>query len=399
MGIIIPLLLISFACLIIWRAGDGFMAASEYIGRNLSEGVRGATINAIASSMPEVFTSFFFLFVLMDGDGFSGGIGTTAGSAIFNGMVIPAVSVLAVIGAGMTKRVEVSRKVLLRDGIALILAEFIFLVLISGNSLDWYHGLILMMVYLVYLAYMLLSMKRNQRKAMLEDNGEKEEEEYESEYEPSGSFFKGLITFDLERIFIGYSKIGPARAWSLLIFSTVAIASVCYFLVLACEWIGEEEYTIAGLGTFEGLGIPVMFVALILASAASSFPDTMISIKDARKGQYDDAISNALGSNIFDVCFALGFPLFVFTLLYGPIAMDPEIVKLSTELRFLLLLLTIFALLIFVVGRYIGKAKATLMLGVYFLFVLYIVGRSADNPVANAVAEFLLSVTHFFGIY
>lgn len=396
MGIIIPLLLISFACLIIWRAGDGFMTASEYIGRNLSEGVRGATINAIASSMPEVFTSFFFLFVLMDGDGFSGGIGTTAGSAIFNSMVIPAVSVLAVIGAGMTRRVEVSRKVLIRDGVALILAEFIFLVLISGYSLDWYHGLILMLVYLVYLAYMLLSMKRNQRKAMLEATDEREE--YESEYEPSGSFFKGIITFDLERVFIGYAKIGPGRAWALLLFSTVAIASVCYFLVLACEWIGEEEYTIAGLGTFEGLGIPVMFVALILASAASSFPDTMISIKDARKGQYDDAISNALGSNIFDVCFALGFPLFVFTLMHGPIAMDPEIVKLSTELRFLLLLLTIFALLIFVVGRYIGKVKAALMLGIYFLFVLYIVGRSAENPIADAIAEFLLSVTQFFGI-
>ena len=132
MGIIIPLILIAIACLVIWRVGDGFMTASEYIGRNLSDGVRGASINAVASSMPEVFTSLFFLFVLSDATGFSGGIGTTAGSAIFNGMVIPAVSVLAVIGIGLTKRIEVSKKVLLRDGIALIITEAIFLVLISG---------------------------------------------------------------------------------------------------------------------------------------------------------------------------------------------------------------------------------------------------------------------------
>lgn len=400
MGIIIPLLLISFACLIIWRAGDGFMAASEYIGRNLSEGVRGATINAIASSMPEVFTSFFFLFVMMDGDGFSGGIGTTAGSAIFNSMVIPAVSVIAVVGAGMTQKVEVSRKVLLRDGIALIIAEFIFLILISGSRLDWYHGLVLMFVYMIYLVYMLLSMRRNQKKALLDrlDDFPPEEDEYESDYEPDGSFLRGLFTFDLERVFIGHSKLGPARAWGLLVFSTLAIAGVCYFLVVACEWIGEEEYTIAGLGTFKGLGIPVMFVALILASAASSFPDTMISIKDAKKGQYDDAISNALGSNIFDVCFALGLPLFVFTLLQGPIEMDPEIGKLSTELRFLLLILTVFALLIFVIGKYIGRAKALIMLGVYFLFVLYIVGRSAENPITDGISEFLLGVVNYFGI-
>ena len=26
------------------------------------------------------------------------------------------------------------------------------------------------------------------------------------------------------------------------------------------------------------------------------------------KGDYDDAIANAIGSNIFDICFALGFP-------------------------------------------------------------------------------------------
>ena len=110
MGLLIPLIIIALCCLVIWRAGDGFMVASEYVGRNLSEGVRGATINAIASSMPEVFTSCFFLFVLNDATGFSGGIGTTAGSAIFNSMVIPAVSIIAVISMGMVKRIEISRK-------------------------------------------------------------------------------------------------------------------------------------------------------------------------------------------------------------------------------------------------------------------------------------------------
>ena len=43
---------------------------------------------------------------------------------------------------------------------------------------------------------------------------------------------------------------------------------------------------------------------VIIAAAATSVPDTILSIKDARKGNYNDAISNALGSNIFDICFA-----------------------------------------------------------------------------------------------
>ena len=43
------------------NSSDGFDIASSYLGRNLSDGVKGATINAISSSMPELLTSIFFL--------------------------------------------------------------------------------------------------------------------------------------------------------------------------------------------------------------------------------------------------------------------------------------------------------------------------------------------------
>ncbi|MEO9475390.1 MAG: hypothetical protein ABJG41_07635 [Cyclobacteriaceae bacterium] len=398
MGIVIPLILISICCLVIWRAGDGFMTASEYIGRNLSDGVRGATINAIASSMPEVFTSFFFLFIMQDAEGFSGGIGTTAGSAIFNSMVIPAVVILAVVGAGIVKNIKVSKKVMYRDGISLLIAELIFIILISGASLDWYHGFLLMMVYVLYIVYMFWSMGKTEREHMLDEETHLTEEDFEDDERGQKPFLLGLITLDLERVFIGKNKITPPRAWSLLVSATVAIAMVCYLLVLACEWIGEDTYHVPFLGEFEGLGIPVMFVALILASAASSFPDTIISIKDAQNGKYDDAISNALGSNIFDICFALGFPLFIFTLMHGPIPMPQEMVDLSSELRFLLWLLTAAVLAIFVSGKTMGRGKGIFLLGFYLLFVLYVIGRGSGNEIAGAIADWLVSVVRFFSL-
>jgi cation:H+ antiporter len=397
MGLLIPLIIIALCCLVIWRAGDGFMVASEYVGRNLSEGVRGATINAIASSMPEVFTSFFFLFVLNDATGFSGGIGTTAGSAIFNSMVIPAVSIIAVISMGAVKKIEISRKVLFRDGIALIIAEFIFLILISGSSLDWYHGLLLMLVYVVYIVFMFVSMDKKTKAALMASAPHEVNNEAE-ESQGSSSLFLAIITLDLEQVFIGKDKINDTRAWFLLVTATMCIAGVCYWLVLACEWLGEKTYEVPYLGTFEGLDIPVMFVALILASAASSFPDTIISIKDAKKGNYDDAISNALGSNIFDVCFALGFPLFVFTLINGPIVMSEDIIDLSSELRLLLLLSTVAALVIFTTGKYMGRGKAFILLGIYVFFVTYIVGRGTGNKWAQSMADWLVSVVHYFNI-
>ena len=53
---IIPLIFMVISCLIIWRSSNGFEVASDYLGRKLPLGIKGATINAIASSMPEFLT-------------------------------------------------------------------------------------------------------------------------------------------------------------------------------------------------------------------------------------------------------------------------------------------------------------------------------------------------------
>ena len=166
MGILIPLIIIFITCVIIWRACDGFEIASEYAGRNLTEGVRGGTINAISSSLPELLTTLIALFVLADSDGFAIGIGTTAGSALFNGMIIPAscilVAVFLVTAARRVKSVDVSPKVILRDGLFLIAAEIVLIVILNGNSLDWWQGAILVTFYLLYIFYMFGSMRKKQ---------------------------------------------------------------------------------------------------------------------------------------------------------------------------------------------------------------------------------------------
>ena len=114
MGIIIPLFLIILTSIIIWKSSDGFDIASSYLGRNLSDGVKGATINAISSSLPELLTTIFFLVFLKDAKGFSGGIGTVAGSAVFNAMIIPAFSVLVVYYYKISKSIKVSKNVIIK---------------------------------------------------------------------------------------------------------------------------------------------------------------------------------------------------------------------------------------------------------------------------------------------
>ncbi|MFG0291042.1 MAG: sodium:calcium antiporter [Rhodopirellula sp. JB044] len=428
MGILIPLIVIFFTCLVIWRACDGFEIASEYIGRNLSEGVRGGTINAISSSVPELCTTLIALFVLSDRDGFSVGIGTTAGSAIFNGMIIPAVCILSVVGfvvAGVrVTSVNVSTKVLVRDGLSLILCEFVLILLVNGDQLHWWQGGVLMLMYFAYLTCMLVSMKRPDTGSDAEhcdDAGDSEDasDEPEADCDDSQTGAIGRVCYwlsggpilDLERWFVREHHREQMReeswnGWGLLLTSTAVIGTACWGLVTACEWLGtgpgnaeHPSYTFLGQ-SFEGLGMPAMFVAVIFASMATSVPDTVISIRDARDGDYDDAVANALGSNIFDICFALGFPLFVYTLIHGPIELSADIAQQSGELRLLLLLLTVVGFFVYFLGArgetasgtpYVEmrRGKAVLLLGLYVAFVAYIIGRSQGVPAAVGLSEWL----------
>jgi len=101
----VAMVLICIAMYVIAFACDSFEPAADYLGTEvykLAPGVRGASIEAVASSLPELFTTMVLLFVYNDVDGFSAGIATCAGSALFNGAVIPAICILCVTDAPLS---------------------------------------------------------------------------------------------------------------------------------------------------------------------------------------------------------------------------------------------------------------------------------------------------------
>ena len=397
MGLLLVAIILCLSSIVIARASNGFEAAADYLGRNLQDGVKGATINAMGSSMPELFTTLIFLVVLQDADGFASGIGTTAGSALFNGMIIPALVAFTVYVFKLSQTIYVSKKVILRDGLALIFCEAVLIVFLGSEELSYKHALILNLLYVGYIIMMLRTMTR--RNALGEADDKENEPIIASGTDPIGvverkKWWKwvSFMWLDLEKWIIGVNAMNNRNAVLLLVASTLLMGFGCHWLVESCIWLGSDVFAVLGM-EFNGLGIPVYFLSIILASAATSVPDTLLSIKDARKGNYNDAVSNALGSNIFDICFALGFPLLLYTLANGPIHLSQEIIHEVSELRMLLLILTVFAFFIFLIGRNFSSGKGWMLLGLYVLFSVYIFGRALDWEMMEPLAEWLQRIS------
>lgn len=372
MHIAASILLMIISCLIIWRSAAGFEIASDFLGRKLTHGIKGATINAIASSMPEFLSTFFFLFYLKDVNGFSGGLGITAGSSIFNLLVIPAAVIIVIGIRNPGKTIEITRNVLRRDGIVLIITILILVMVIDQPVLRPIHGLILVMTYLVYLGYMFFTMKNLRSEPGMYVVPEREI--------PGQSLLVKILTLKLECLIIGRRELTTMNSWVLLIISTLVMSLGTWLLVLGTEMLSEVMH------------IPILFVAVVLSAAASSVPDTVISIKDAKKGNYDDAISNALGSNVFDISFALGLPLLMYTLVHDSIRMETEIREFSAELWMFLLLTTIIGAIIFNIGKKLSLLKGYIFLGIYALFVFYAFGQAYHMELMENVSSFLLNV-------
>ena len=323
------LILMIICSYIIARACDVFEASTDYIGRNLSEGVKGASLNAVGSSMPELLTTVFFLvFALHEnlGRDFAASIGGDTGSAIFNSIIIPMLVIWVVLASGITG-IKITKKVILRDGLFLIGAEILLLVLLSSSYITHWHGWIFTIFYLIYLSYTLISMKTNKNDED-DENEEEEDEEQNSWYEK--------YQFKSETGCTG-------RSWIMLIFSILVIAAACAGLVEGCK------------GIADAMKINPLFIALILVAAASSVPDTIISIKDAKKGNYDDALSNVLGSNIFDITISMGLPLAVFLAITSQKIDFRNAGPTFIDIRIMLLIITIITMGIYYFSKEMKK--------------------------------------------
>ncbi|QZT37333.1 hypothetical protein K5X82_00215 [Halosquirtibacter xylanolyticus] len=355
--------------IVIARACNIFELAADYLGRNMADGVKGATINAIGSSMPEMLTTIFFLVFYANTDiaeGFAASVGGGTGSAIFNSVFIPMLVVgMVLLTAIGVSGVRVAKKVILRDGLFLIVAELLLLVLLSSDYITMWHGWVFTFFYLIYILYTMVTMTKDGAGDVSSDKIEESDQ--------------AVKWYD--RYLFGRAVGRTARAWVLLLMSTAFIAIGSAGLVKGTEFIANDW------------NINPLFIAFVLVAAASSVPDTIISLKDARKGNYDDSLSNVLGSNIFDITISMGLPLAIFLMITGEPIYFKEAGATLIDIRIMLLIVTI---LVFYFSEALRWKQVFVLVFIYIFFIVYSLSAGAYlEGVENSFSEFAGSFIKF----
>lgn len=367
------LLTVALTSVVIMFACESFEQATDHLGRRMPPGIKGATLNAVASSLPELITTFILLFFYRDLDGFSGGIATVAGSAVFNAVIIPCLCILAVTVWGVRQAdgsyqrvpyIEVERSTILRDGFFFIAAEVLLIVFLSDSTMAWWMGAAMMALYVVYFGVLM-----RQYRAGASSESDASAEPADDEEPAQKGRLHALLTLDFFPLLFPGQAPTDRTAWIVLGAATAVISLACWGL----SWAVVEVAQV--------LGVPLYFTTVIIAAAATSVPDTVISVKDAMDGDYDDAIANALGSNIFDICVALGLPLMLYGLVFGTVNLAPDAGGSADvqELRVVLLVVSGLLMGIFLWGQKIDRKKAWWLLGLYGLWTAYVVARGMQR--------------------
>ncbi|KAM4621822.1 sodium/potassium/calcium exchanger 3-like [Polymixia lowei] len=158
----------------------------------------------------------------------------------------------------------------------------------------------------------------------------KEEEEQEEEQEEEEEENIPFRPFVLPGTWCGRLKWVVSWPVCLLLYCTVPNCALPrwkrWYLItflLSTLWIALFSYLMVWMVTIISytLGIPEVIMGITFLAAGTSVPDCMASLIVARQGMGDMAVSNSIGSNIFDVLLGLGFPWALRTLIvnYGSV--------------------------------------------------------------------------------
>ncbi|MGB2728572.1 MAG: calcium/sodium antiporter [Halobacteriota archaeon] len=273
---------------------------------NVPESVVGASVAAIVSSAPEMGASVFSIVEEHPDIG----IGTIVGSAIFNISLLLAFSL-------WVRKCVLDEKVLKRDGAYYLFVVIVTIVTIMDGVLTRWEALTWFLLYVIYFIWLF-------KDAI---NGKFVPKE-EFKYVPT----KKAV------FYTGIGIVGIALSAYIMVRSTIYVTST--------------------------LGLSESLFSLIIIAIATSIPDLFVSVQASLKGMGSLAVSNAVGSNIFDILAGIGLP-------FSFVAVTPIHGSIGLSAFYLLLSVLVF-LGVIILRKSLGKKEACVLAAVYvsYLFIV-----------------------------
>lgn len=259
------LLLLIIGFIILVKGADVFVDAASSLAENfhLSKMLIALTIVAFGTSAPEFAVS---LKAIMSGSG-DIVLGNVIGSNILNILLI--LGVASVIHPLTVKNATIKKELpitLLITTLFVVLVNDITLAKATENILSRADGITILLFFLVFIYY-LFSIMRNKK---------------DSQEEQKPPKYNILLS---------------------ILFTIIGIAS----LILGSNMVVDSSSEIAKL-----LGVSERFIALTIIALGTSLPELVTSVVATKKGEYDIAIGNVVGSNIFNIGIVLGIPVLIF---------------------------------------------------------------------------------------
>ncbi|CAD5121371.1 DgyrCDS9893 [Dimorphilus gyrociliatus] len=308
---------------------DYFVPSLESISEalHLRSDVAGATFMAAGTSAPELAATIIGVFIAKD----DVGLAAVVGSAVFNLLFVIG---FCAVGAGTIVYLE--KWPLFRDCSFYTVSIGVLVAVIYDGRVYWYESVLLLCLYLVYIFIMYwnetinswLNRKSRKEKLLEEINIGDEEEDTE---ETDILLVPGKDDIEADKDSEDDDKhiLAPPNhklklCWWIL---TVPISCLLYITVPDCRkkrwkkcftvtfimsvvWIGIYSYLLMWMITVIGytFHIPDTIMAIIFLAFGVSMPDAIASWIVVKNGLGDMAVSNAVGSNVFDILLCLGLP-------------------------------------------------------------------------------------------
>ena len=248
----IIIFVVSLAVLI--KAADYFTRYSEKIGLALGipAFIVGVTIVSIGTSLPELASS---IAAVMQGQT-EIVIANAVGSNIANILLIVGIAAL------FARKLIVKRDLINLDAPLLACVTGMAVFMIWDGKVNWIEAIFLVGSYLVYALYTVFSRDKNDKK------------------EQKKPKFK--------------------------IAHLVIILVSAVFIYLGAKYTIDAVIEISNI-----LNINSSIIALSAVAIGTSLPELLVSVMAAKRGNYEMALGNVFGSNIFNLTMVIGVPAFI----------------------------------------------------------------------------------------